>query len=321
MGRLRKILVVLLCVASISAPLVVLWQRQNILDWWVLRSYQAPSEIVGLADNTAMTEHARRLFYVHRPTLDDKKSFGEHCDAREESIVLGCYHSREAIYIYDIRDPRLSGIREVTAAHEMLHAAYDRLDEKERVEIDTLLTNFYDTLQNPRIRKNIEDYRKGDPSVVANELHSILATEVRELTPQLEVYFSQYFSDRSRVVAYSENYEKVFSDLQAQAETLKLEIDALKAQIHDDEATMAALDAELAQDRAQLDTYLAANQVEQYNAAIPGYNRKVNTYNGILNRYRERVARHNVLIEQYNQIAFEEQALVEAIDSRPKTEN
>ena len=38
-----------------------------------------------------------------------------------KTAVLGCYANRE-ISIFNVTDQRLDGIREVTAAHEMLHA-------------------------------------------------------------------------------------------------------------------------------------------------------------------------------------------------------
>ena len=35
-------------------------------------------------------------------------------------------------YIYNVNDERLNGLKEVTAAHEMLHAAYERLPESDK---------------------------------------------------------------------------------------------------------------------------------------------------------------------------------------------
>ena len=37
-----------------------------------------------------------------------------------------------SIYLYHVENEELSGITEVTAAHEMLHAAWIRLDEREK---------------------------------------------------------------------------------------------------------------------------------------------------------------------------------------------
>src|SRR5688572_22638764 len=102
-------------------------QRFDIYDWARLRNYDPPAKIVKLADDTNMTDTGRRLFYVNYPEVNDRNTFSEHCDFGEESIVLGCYVSGQGIFLFSVDDPRLKGIVQVTAAHEMLHAAYERL--------------------------------------------------------------------------------------------------------------------------------------------------------------------------------------------------
>ena len=87
----------------------------------------SPAEISELADATGMSETGRRIFFASTPELDDADDFNTHCPV-DEQIVLGCYTARE-IYLYRVTDERLQGTNEVTAAHEMLHAAYERLPE------------------------------------------------------------------------------------------------------------------------------------------------------------------------------------------------
>ena len=67
--------------------------------------------------------------------------------------MLGCYILNKGIYVYDITDDRLAGVRQVTTAHEMLHAAYDRLSVKERAQVDAMTAAAYEKLDNIRIKK------------------------------------------------------------------------------------------------------------------------------------------------------------------------
>src|SRR5436190_8606187 len=111
---------------------------QKLYDWSRLRSYQPPPTVATLAVQDTMTEEAKHLFYVNHPELvGDVGTFRQNCTVAEQTIVLGCYQSGETgIYVYDVKDPRLSGVEQVTAAHEMLHGAYERLSAKEKVQVD-----------------------------------------------------------------------------------------------------------------------------------------------------------------------------------------
>src|SRR5690606_25698564 len=119
-----------------------------------------------------------RLFYVHNPELLNKVDFQGKCLHTEETIVLGCYITNSKIYVFDVSDERLHGVEEVTAAHEMLHAAYDRLNAKEKTRIDGMLSEVFNQSTDERLKATVESYRKRDPSVVPNELHSIIGTEI-----------------------------------------------------------------------------------------------------------------------------------------------
>ena len=294
-------------------------QRYAILDWWRLRNYDPPARIVQLADETRMSEEGRHLFYVHHPELNDRVAFNENCTIDEESIVLGCYVAGEGIYLFDVSDPRLAGVHQVTAAHEMLHAAYSRLSHRERKHIDELTASFYRTLADDRIRKTIAAYEKRDPSVIANELHSILATEVETLTPELEDYYRRYFTDRTAVVAYSKAYEAAFQERKDKVAAYDAELDALKAEIELKDASLETMSAELNTERERLDGLLAQQEYEAYNAGVNSFNARVRTYNATVNQVRSLIDRYNRLVAERNAVALEENELVKAIDSRPST--
>lgn len=165
-----------------------------------------------------------------RAELSDKQAFNQTCGSlkNEQTVVLGCYTTHDKrIYVYDIRDQKLDGVRETTSAHEMLHAAYDRLSGGEKEHLHQLLAEQRSKIDNERLLGIVEYYEKAEPGALENELHSLFGTEVRTLTPELERYYARYFSDRSAVVSLKEKYEKVFTDLAAAQRTLVQELDAL----------------------------------------------------------------------------------------------
>ncbi|HSX24030.1 MAG TPA: hypothetical protein VLE74_02930 [Candidatus Saccharimonadales bacterium] len=304
----------------ISIPLTVFWQRWNIYDSWRLRNYQAPVAIAQLATDDTMTDKTRRLFYVSHPELEDKQTFSGNCKSTEKTIVLGCYILWKGIYLYNVTDARLAGVVQVTAAHETLHAAYDRLSPTERTRVNKLINQAYGQVTDQRIKDTIEDYRKNGADTT-NELHSILGTEVRNLPPELEQYYAQYFKDRKAIVGYSEKYEAVFSSNKAQAaafleqmNAIKAQLDALKSSIDSQEAQLSSQRAALQADRNSANTPAG---VQAYNARVDAYNAQVRTYQQSIASYNALVKRYNDILAQYNAVASEEGELIKALDSRP----
>lgn len=292
-----------------------IWKRQAIIDWWRLRGYDPPARIVELANNTTMNSSSRRLFYVFHPALEDKETFNTHCDIAEETIIMGCYVNNRGIYLYNVQDPRLAGIHEVTAAHEMLHAAYDRLSSSERERIDGQLTDFFDTITDERLIETVESYRKRDPTIVLNELHSILGTEVRNLPAELETYYKRYFDNRLNVVEYSEGYERVFTEIKNQLDLYQTEMNKLKPQIETNQAKLKTMNQEIQSDRSRLDGMLASGNTAGYNAAVPGFNAKVRSYNNLVASTKALIDRFNHLVQEYNKLAAKQHDLIESLDS------
>jgi hypothetical protein len=315
----RQIILKLLVVLLVALSTIGWWQRQDIGDWLRLRNYEPAVEIAELADRTDMTDHARRLFYVYHPKLNDREDFNTNCTDSEHSIVLGCYVSRTGIYIYDVDDPRLNGIKEVTAAHEMLHVAYERLSASEREWIDARVMTEFKNVTSERITKAVAAYREKDSSIVPNELHSILGTEVRTLSRELEDYYGRYFNDRLAVVGFSENYERAFAERQERVARYDAELEALRAQIDLLQSSLNSQSESLHKQRDELNSLLSNNQIEQYNAGVPVYNANVQSYNISVNEARALIDRFNRLVLERNAIALEGNELIKAIDSRPVT--
>lgn len=291
--------------------------RQDISDALRLRGYTPPVEVVALADNTAMLPGARRLFYVNHPEITDSETFNEHCRENEQTIVLGCYISGQyRIYLLDIKDERLRGIKEVTAAHELLHAAYDRLNGGERERINQLLDTAFNQITDSRIRETVALYRRQDPTIVPNELHSILGTEVRGLPEELEEYYRRYFSDRSKIISFSEQYEQAFTERRNAVRAYDAQLAALKTQIDSLSKQLTITNTELQAQRSEMNQHRANGRTDTYNELVPVYNAKVNQYNADVDHLGGLITEFNDIVQKRNAVAAEEAELVKAIDSR-----
>lgn len=313
MKLLSRLTGALLSVLIIGGGVYALINSQKIFDWYALRDYDPPTRIASIASETTMNDSARTVFYVNHPLLQDKATFKNSCDNLEQTIVLGCYVEHRGIYLLDVSDQRLNGVVEVTAAHELLHAMYDRLDDDERTHVDELTSRYFASLDNDRIKNNIENYRKRDASVVPNELHSILATEVRDLNPELEAYYQRYFSNRKAIVSLSEKYEKTFTDIENQVKAYDAQLKSMKTDIDNQEEQLKALGESIDSEKKRLDSLLASGREQEYNAAVPGFNQLVNRYNALIRARQTEVAEYNRIVEQRNSLSTAEADLIKSL--------
>lgn len=305
---------------AILASGYLLWQNKyNIYDWYALRNYQPSSQISTLASQSGMNSYGQKLFYVNDPAVSNKEQFSKECNNnKEQTIVLGCFTGTN-IYVYNVSDARLQGVEEVTAAHEMLHAAYARLSSTEKEKVDKLTSDAFQRINNPRISGLVDSYRSQDPSVVPNELHSILGTEVANLGPGLEQYYAKYFTDRSRVVGFSQAYEGVFSELKNQVEKYDADLNLRKSEIGRLEQNLNQQSDQLASMKKQMERYSSSGQTAAFNTMVPAYNQQVNDYNSQAADYKNLLQEYNNLVQERNKLATQQQGLVESLDSRVKT--
>lgn len=317
MNFLRRLFPYLVLVVFIATGALLWVNRDYLQDQLALRGYEPSTEIAALATETDMTEYGRRLFMVNKPQLQDKIAFNEACrDLGEEAAVLGCYKgNRQGIFIFDITDQRLHGIEQVTAAHEMLHQAYDRLDGNEKSRIDDLLQDFYNNnLTDESIKSKIAIYEE-DGSDLANEMHSIFGTEVKNLPAELEEYYNQYFTDRQKVVAFRdasnaefERYLKQISDYDRKLQDLRQQIDSMEENLKQEVTGLKTA-------KAELDADLAAGRVQEYNAGVAPYNSLVFRYNRDLAAVNKNIEEYNRLVQERNAVSVQVSELNKALDS------
>lgn len=310
--RNKKLKIIISAITSIIVITIfalagwILLNKQFVIDQLSVWSYEESADIAAINERLALNDKGTFYFYASHPEVSPSSSFNFDCPRQEvNNPILGCYTGDGRIYIYDIQDARLDGIEEVTAAHEMLHAAWDRLSSEEQKRVGALLRAAYTSINDPALSERMDYYQRTEPGEFENELHSILGTEVSHLSSELEAYYSQYFDSRGAVVALHDQYSNIFDQLKAQAdklyselETLNKSIQAATAQYNTDAAQLSA-DISRFNQRAQDGDFTSitqfnseraalvarSNQLEQdrqaINASIDVYSNKYDQYQGI----------------------------------------
>lgn len=296
----------------------VVWaglNAQAIRDWWFLRSYQPSAEIVELADSARLSDHGKDLFYVTDPMLLDKEIFNENCQFAEFSIVVGCYDGTN-IFVLDIEDPELEPGELVTAAHEMLHSAYDRLSSSKKDELEALLMDQLDRIKDEDVLETIQAYREGSPESFVNELHSIFGSEVVELSDELEDYYSQYFTDRKAVAETAQAYAEVFNELEAEADALAKELEDLAEELNKESARLKQEFERLEKERSSLQKRIDdGEKTFDLSDAISAYESDVDRYNQDVQQYQKDVKKYNDTLAKYNDLSLSHLELIRSIDS------
>ena len=230
-GRVGRIISFIFSFLFLAVAIWVVLNRQLVVDQITVWQFQPSSQISQLASDSGMNDTGRFLYYASRPELNDRSNFNQNCTTREtQSIVLGCYRDNR-IYLFDVTDDRISGIRSVVAAHEMLHAAYQRLGDSERSTINKMLEQQLSETKDKNILDTVEIYNRIEPGEKLNELHSLFATETQNLSPDLENYYRKYFSDRGKVIEIYQKYSQVFNDLETKAANLQKNLKSQKSNI------------------------------------------------------------------------------------------
>lgn len=310
-------------VGLIAAIALVWFNRLAVYDWVRLRGYNPPQAIAQLANDTTMTNSTQHIFYVNRPEIQDKTEFNSSCpnNGGEKTIILGCYRSAEmGIYLYSVTDPQLKGVMQVTAAHEALHAAYDRLSSEDKANVDKLLQDFYkNDLKDKRIISIIAAYQKSEPNDVINEMHSVFGTEITKLTPALETYYKRHFKDRQKIVAYAQKYQSTFTNQKNKASILLKQIKSSEQRLSSLRTQIDNSESSLTNQYQSLLTSRKNSSAVEYNAKVDAYNAQVVAYKVLIGSYNQEVNHHNDLVSEYQNVTIETNQLYKKLDSRSAT--
>ncbi len=309
----------ILAVVTTALAVIILTQHVLIVDTIKSMQFTPADGIVTIHDNVTLTGAGTRIFYASGPQLVEDSSFNDDCHSTEKtSVVLGCY-ANGMIYLYDINNIELHGIKEVTAAHEMLHAAYDRLSGLDKKAVDRLLEKEVQALRsNNEFESRMSVYDELSDADKINELHSVIGTEVASLDPELEAYYSRYFKDRSQVVNYYAQYHSVFAQLESQADSLAMSLDEQAASInmriakYNEAATQLDADIRSFNQRATDGFYTTQ---AQFNADRSALVSQANALDGEKDSINSAIARYNADKSTYDGLASHLSELNNSIDS------
>ena len=309
----------IICGLTLLASISIVFFSQDISDKIAVWSYQPSPAVLSLANRAGLSENGLFLYLASKPVLDGTQLFNTECDNVENvASILGCYKNSR-IFIYDVSDERLDGIKEVTAAHEMLHAAYARLDENEKNRINTLLQSEYEKIRdNVDFKSRMDFYAKTEPGQIDNELHSVIGTEVAVISQELEEYYNKYFIDRQQIIELNKGYLSVFTQLDENAkkiiESRNTLIDLINTRTEEYNQLVNNLDSDII-----VFNYKASNaefeSQAQFNQERNRLMDRKNSLNSIRSGILVDIDQSNALLSQYNSIATETKKLFNSLDS------
>lgn len=307
---------ILIIVVSVLVGICAWFNRVLISDTFASLLSKITPETSQVAENVGFTNYGRLVFSAANANLENRDEFNERCKSHDQDIsVLGCYTNGH-IYIYDIKNDDLKGVVESTAAHELLHAIWDRLDTGEKNRLSKYLLDVYnDEKYHEMLAEDLENYNEIDR---LDELHSRIGTEVADLPEELEKHYAKYFSNQDLVVDFYNSYIEPFKELAKEIEKLSAELEKLDAEIetrtkayYENAHNLAAQIEEFnncagtAGCFATQSIFQARRNVlqtaqnalnEEFNAA----NELVDKYNSLVTEYNENVIRGNVLEKAIN---------------------
>jgi len=303
----------------IAISVFFIFNKQSIVDQITVWQYKPSVEITALSDRAGMSDRGRFIFYASQPKLDSTSDFNKECDRIEnDTSILGCYNGSR-IYIYDVTDKKLDGVKEVTAVHETLHAVYSRLSDQEKDRINKLIETEYQKLKGDKdFAELMAFYARTEPGQRDNELHSIIGTEVSKINTELEKYYQTYFSDRQKIVLLNANYIGAFKTLKARDEELTKQLDDLYASLSADktayEADVITLNADINSfnTRASGGDFTSQSQFYYERAQLIQRSSNLDAIRSAIN---ENIAKYDALLAEHNSIATESKKLYSSIDS------
>lgn len=212
-------LVILLICTALCATLVI--NKQIIIDYVRGSQYTPSSAMQAIRSELGLTDRGEFYFNASQPTIEPPSKFNQSCRQTTETNnpILGCY-DMQRIYIFDVTNQKLAGIEQTTAAHELLHAVYERLSSGDKATLNSELEKAYQSNKSADIEARMNYYKASEPGEEMNELHSMLGTEIENLGPKLEAHYRQYFTNRAAIVAFHSQYDNVFRSVTGQMKSL-----------------------------------------------------------------------------------------------------
>lgn len=317
------IISIIICLALTAMSYWAILNKQLIIDQIMVWQYQPTSEVTQIIDRSGLDGYGKFLFLASEPLLatsnDEVTKFNGVCgDIERTTSILGCY-SNFQIYLFNVTDAQLDGIRETTAAHETLHAAYVRMNSNEKSTVNSLVEAEAKKLENDAdFKQRMAYYRRNEPGQMDNELHSVIGTEIANISPELEMHYEKYFSDRQKVVTLNAKYSSVFQKLNARSTELAAQLNTLATNIKNSSAQYNA-DVQSINSAIGVFNSRASNgdfsSQAQFNAERAALAARVNAASQVRADIDNEVAKYEAALAEFNSIASQSKKLNNSLDS------
>ena len=325
MQKISKIIGLLTAFLLFGASLWTVFNWQLVVDYASVYDFTPDQEVKALVTDSGMSEKGEFHFYSSYPKITDAEEFNSACQRQEQSSpILGCYVSKtNRIFIYNVDNQDLKGIKEVTAAHEMLHVAYSRLSQRERDWLEPRLEAAYSRLANDKLRTRMDYYAKAEPGEKLNELHSILPTEYADLGQELNDYYAKYFDNRQAAIKLYSDYSQVFYELEDEARGLESKLESDVKQINADtsqyQADIQMFNQEVATFNQRASSGYFKSQTE-FNSARSELVARTYAFEARKTALDQKIDEYNVNVDRLNQLGLKIDKLNKSIDSHKGVE-
>lgn len=298
---MKKYLKWLGLIVVLIVTVTVILNQQWINDYLRGFGYEPEGKMGRIMEDLGLTERGEFLFKAARPELSSQDEFNATCRTviDEEMAVLGCY-TNDNIYVYNIESTELDGIRELTTAHELLHAVWARMSLAERSALSDELSQVLKVNQNI-LGEELEAY---DNEQKQEELFVRAGTEVANLPAELEKVYGEVFRDQDKVVRFYDKYIGVFREMEREMDELMTQMEGIQAEIDslsgDYEQRVNTLDSEIDSFNACAETagcFGSEGEFYGRRAVLVGEQEALekiyNQINGLVNQYNELVEKYN----------------------------
>ena len=130
-------------------------------DFLKAQNFKPSEKILQITSRIKLTNRAKTIFYATNPQVLSGDDFNSSCSKLvEKSTILGCYND-DKISIFDVENSELDGVDEVTAAHELLHAIWNRTSKTEREKLSKKIEENYEKITYFRYNDVISSYWNG----------------------------------------------------------------------------------------------------------------------------------------------------------------
>lgn len=315
-GKKKYFGLILIVVLLLGAAGAIILNRGWIYDYFRGVTYQPSGEMITIRDDLDLTDEGKFLFNASQPVLNSREAFNENCgdNGDSEVAILGCYRNGN-IYVYDIKDSNLEGIRELTTAHELLHVVWARMSESERKELGLVLEQVLDANQS-LLGDEIGTY---DASERQEELYVRVGTEITDLPEVLERHFAKIFKDQDRIVKFYNSYIAVFRELKTEMEALKNEIEIMGKEI---EIKTTNYEDRMAQLSADITSFNSCARVAGcFNDEASFYGRRQQlvveqtNLEELYYKINDLIVQYNTKIDKYNEDVLQSKELQKVINS------